>query len=340
MKTFIVNLIGGPCSGKSTLAKYLAGKLNMLGVSCEYVDEFAKDLVRENRTIALSDQLYILANQNFKIKRAFGKVNVIIIDSPLILSIFYNEILPAEKRYPVENFNRVVLDVFNRYDNLIYFLKRNFPYQTEGRYQTESEANSVSDRIEKLLVDFNLPHEKIVSSEENAQKICDFIVHLLNVYDDKIESKREYERKFLLQDKSKIKDATLKINIKQTYVNIGQSEKRVRAIDECKFYFAEKNGFGNKRDEYEKEISKVTYEYLLNHYKKGETIVKDRYKIEIEGKGIKTCEINQFFKPKKMYMIEVEFDDEKSMHDFQPPSWFGREVSNDYRYTNYYLALH
>jgi len=39
-------------------------------------------------------------------------------------------------------------------------------------------------------------------------------------------------------------------------------------------------------------------------------------------------------------IVEVEFDDDASAHAFDPPAWFGREVTDDGRYTNASLAEH
>ena len=43
--TLIMNLYGGPGSGKSTGAAYIFSMLKMVGVDAEYVTEFAKDKV-------------------------------------------------------------------------------------------------------------------------------------------------------------------------------------------------------------------------------------------------------------------------------------------------------
>ena len=37
-------------------------------------------------------------------------------------------------------------------------------------------------------------------------------------------------------------------------------------------------------------------------------------------------------------LVEVEFDDDDAADDFEPPDWFGREVTEDNRYTNSSLA--
>ena len=40
----IINLFGGPGTGKSTGAAYIFAKLKMCGVNCELITEFAKDM--------------------------------------------------------------------------------------------------------------------------------------------------------------------------------------------------------------------------------------------------------------------------------------------------------
>lgn len=41
-----------------------------------------------------------------------------------------------------------------------------------------------------------------------------------------------------------------------------------------------------------------------------------------------------------LIMAEVEFDSIEECDAFVPPKWFGREVTDDKRYTNHSLALH
>ena len=40
-----------------------------------------------------------------------------------------------------------------------------------------------------------------------------------------------------------------------------------------------------------------------------------------------------------LMMVEVEFDSDESMAAFEPQSWFGREVTDDPRYSNAVMAV-
>ena len=62
-KCIVINLFGVPSAGKSTGAAYIFSRLKMAGVNAELVTEFAKDLVWEENTVALGNQLYVFSNQ-------------------------------------------------------------------------------------------------------------------------------------------------------------------------------------------------------------------------------------------------------------------------------------
>lgn len=142
----LVNLFGAPGAGKSTGAAYIFSRLKMAGVNAELVTEFAKDKVWEENKAVFKNQAYIFGKQYFKISRCADKVDVIITDSPLLLSVVYNT-------DPVlgENFNNVVRDVMNSYDCRNYYLSRVKPYNPVGRHQTESESDAVGNVIHNLL---------------------------------------------------------------------------------------------------------------------------------------------------------------------------------------------
>ena len=156
----IVNLISGPGSGKSTTAALLFGAMKLKRVSCELTLEYAKKVVYEGHFNILSDQFYIAAKQNRQLERLRGHVDYVISDSPLILSNIYGAHLS-------QNFRDFVMEMFNSYDNEVFFIKRVKPYVKIGRTQEEHESDEISRKIENFLRD-NKINYKIVDGDENA----------------------------------------------------------------------------------------------------------------------------------------------------------------------------
>lgn len=116
-ETLVVNFFAGPGIGKSTLAAELFAYLKYSGLECELVGEAAKDLVWEKSFHRLEYQIGLFAEQHRRIHRLLGQVDVVICDSPLLLSLVYgvNE---------SDEFRAFVLSEHNKLNNLNYFLLR------------------------------------------------------------------------------------------------------------------------------------------------------------------------------------------------------------------------
>ncbi len=171
MNTIVINLFGEPSAGKSTCAMDITSKLKRKGINAEYVSEFAKDKVYENNGEVFKHQEYLFGKQSFKMGRVRDKVQVMIVDSPLLLCAVYNNdnILGVE-------FNKTVLNVFNSYDNRNYLLKRKHTYENEGRFQDEAESLEVRKEIINKLNEFEIEYSTVVSSEKTCEEIVDSIV--------------------------------------------------------------------------------------------------------------------------------------------------------------------
>lgn len=173
--TLIVNLFGVPGAGKSTGAAYIFSQLKMRGVNAELITEFAKDKVWEENVEVFKNQAYIFGKQSFRISRCFGKVDVIITDSPLPLSVLYNN----DPRL-TENFNKTVLDVFNSYRNLNYLLLRVKPYNPIGRHQSESESDALGADIINLLNNYDIKFENVNGDQSGYDYIVQKIISEVN----------------------------------------------------------------------------------------------------------------------------------------------------------------
>lgn len=170
MKTIVINLFGEPSAGKSTAAMDITARLKRKGINAEYVSEFAKDKVYENNSEVFKHQEYLFGKQSFKMGRVRDKVQVIVVDSPLILCIVYNQ-----DTILGEDFNKTVLNVFNSYNNRNYLLTRKHTYENEGRFQNENEAWEVRNQIVGALKDMSIDYGFATSSGEDCEKIADRI---------------------------------------------------------------------------------------------------------------------------------------------------------------------
>ena len=157
----VINLFGGPNTGKSVLACDLFTFMKKSNYNVELITEYAKDLTWEKRqNILLEDQLYIFAKQHRKLLRIKDNVEYAICDSPLILSgVYYNT---DSNIYDKKLFLKLILDTFKQYPNLNFYLDRNleFKYFEEGRNQTLEQAKSIDNLILGFLEDYNIPYLK------------------------------------------------------------------------------------------------------------------------------------------------------------------------------------
>lgn len=70
----------------------------------------------------------------------------------------------------------------------------------------------------------------------------------------------------------------------------------------------------------------------------GVIIQKTRYMIPFDGKTIELDVFDGDYKG--LQLAEVEFDSVEEAECFQKPDWFGKNVSEDVRYTNAWLSSH
>lgn len=167
--TLIVNLFAGPGAGKSTTAAGLFHHLKMIGVNCELVTEYAKDLTWEERRGTLTNQPYIFGKQYNRMYRLLDKVDAIITDSPLPLSVYYDG-----NKSP-ESFRQSVVDIFKQMRNLNFFIQRSKRYVTTGRKQTEVEARNIDNELATLLEKYEVPYTLVPGTQSGLKKIIKIV---------------------------------------------------------------------------------------------------------------------------------------------------------------------
>jgi nicotinamide riboside kinase len=167
----IINLIGAPGSGKSTLRARIFADMKIAGYNVEEITEYAKDAVWEERQNLFSDQLYIFAKQHRRLLRLQGKVDYVITDSPLIMNIAYQS--KELSYYPL--LAELTSEIFNSYENINFFLHRTHEYQQIGRNQDEAQSQELSEEIKSILNKFNCSYIDVNSNEVNFEFIKKYL---------------------------------------------------------------------------------------------------------------------------------------------------------------------
>lgn len=172
--TIVINLIGAPGTGKSSTAADVFARLKWSGIDCELISEFAKELVWEQRHETFKDEIYLFAKQNHRLFRVDGKVDVIVTDRPIVLSMYYNQKYGSNSKA----FDALVLEEHNRYNNINIMLQRKKEYNPNGRNQTQAEADEMQIEIENLLKDNDIEYFKMDANKITAKAIVNMIIDL------------------------------------------------------------------------------------------------------------------------------------------------------------------
>jgi len=171
--TLIINFFAGSGAGKSTLSTGVFSELKWMGINTEYVPEWCKAMVWEERTVPFQNQNYIFGKQHYNIQRLVDKLDVVITDSPIILSAFYNK--PVD-----ETFNQHVLNEFNKFNNINYFIERVKKYNPKGRFQTAEEAKQDDVLLKELLHKFDISYYIIKGEKASTEIIANQIKNMIN----------------------------------------------------------------------------------------------------------------------------------------------------------------
>lgn len=124
-------------------------------------------------------------------------------------------------------------------------------------------------------------------------------------------------------------------HIEQAYVMTEPLAIRVRRRDGS-YTLTIKTGSGLARTEIERALSADEFEAIWAHAEELR-IQKRRHRVPLDDGN--EAELDLFDGDLAgRRIVEVEFDDDDSAAAFEPPPWFGREVTDDGRYTNASLA--
>jgi hypothetical protein len=176
----IINFFGGPGIGKSTQSAELFTLMKKNHMDVELTFEYPKIVTWEENLSSIRDQFFITANQHRNISRLYGKVNYIIVDSPIILGLIYKNKYVRSEDYPSsfydENFDYFILNLFKKYNNLNIFLGRdNESFNKKGRLQNLDESKIIDEEIKKTLKTYEINFHQFDVNKDTSKMIFNFI---------------------------------------------------------------------------------------------------------------------------------------------------------------------
>lgn len=143
----VVNLFGGPGSGKTAMAARIFGELKCMGIEAACPEEHAKLAIWSGRPWLLDHQVIIVGKTWETMVNLCDKVEVIIIDSPILLGSVY-----AGDREP-ESFHSLVRDLHMRQPRVNLLVKRDFsrPYDPQNRREDADAAVQIDAKVAAAL---------------------------------------------------------------------------------------------------------------------------------------------------------------------------------------------
>lgn len=171
-ETLIVNVIGGPCSGKSTVTAELFARLKKMGIKCELCPEYIKDRIYEENKTMIVNQIALFGMEVYGLEVKLNKVDVIIHDGSLINNIVYD-------RSNNKDLHEFILKQYKKYNNLDFFLNRGtLEFEDYGRIHNLDESKEIDNILKTIYKenDFNLIE---VESRDAVDKMIPIILHKL-----------------------------------------------------------------------------------------------------------------------------------------------------------------
>lgn len=173
----LINIFGSPGSGKSTFALFLTGELKMRGLDCEYSPEYIKYLIAKGN--CNFDQLDILHNQYHQILAYYNNSNIVVTDSPLLLSTIYGKNYKHQKE--LFSLAKAFNSDFESINILIEPPKDREKYKDSLRLQNYDQSLELFEMRFKNLLKYDMVIENFFSlSRETLISLCDIILEKIN----------------------------------------------------------------------------------------------------------------------------------------------------------------
>lgn len=170
----VVNLFGGPGSGKTTMAARIFAELKQRGVEAACPEEHAKLLIWSGRSWLLDHQVVVVGKIYETLLNLRDKVDVIVVDSPILLGSVYGGNREGAA------FHELVRDLHREQDRVNLFVRRpaDRPYDPANRREAEDAALDIDFKVNALLERIGEPAD-VISSDDDAGVLAERIIALI-----------------------------------------------------------------------------------------------------------------------------------------------------------------
>lgn len=344
-------LTGGPGAGKTTSLEYIKSKLETHGYKIFIVPEVATmlfnsgvDLHTENNDTLIELQSEMLSCQEVledsieHVAETTNKECVIICDRG---KMDVKAFMPEEiwyKMIDAHNYSESELRDTG-YDGIIHLMTPSDKYYTiennPARKETGEQAREIDEKIKDAWIGH--PHLRVIDSrsdfKEKMRKALEAIYRIVG-----IPKPLEIERKYLVTSYDKIPVKCVDAYIQQSYLEDG-SRIRLRTQDSVTMYTRTmKSDISDvTRTEVEDKISGGEYRILANSNSvRGKEIIKLRRSFLWQNQYF---ELDQFITPTgNLILLEIELESEDQEITLPPFINIDREVTNEKRYSNAFIA--
>jgi hypothetical protein len=174
MFTTVVKIWGGPGIGKTTCALMTAGELSIQAGpkrTVEYVGEYAKQVIWQNKTEELAHQPTIARGQ-MSLLAPIGECDFIVTDSPLELGLLYSK----EEHFSETEAMIAAFNEQHPHREINIFLARDRQdFQAAGRIHSLEESMELDREILRFLKINNIHYEEL-SNMVSASDLCRIIL--------------------------------------------------------------------------------------------------------------------------------------------------------------------
>jgi hypothetical protein len=176
----IINFHAGPGTGKSTSSAYLYSLFKSIPLNAELVREYVKIWTYDGRQISPYDQIYFMCKQIRYESMLFNKVDYIITDSPVLISLYYS--IFCSPPAIAEGVEQMVKSYYKQseldgHKHVHIFLNRTKPYLQIGRFQGEEAAKLIDKQMHEMLVLYNIPFIECGTSQQELDKLFNSIIN-------------------------------------------------------------------------------------------------------------------------------------------------------------------